>query len=207
MARTDRSDDVQRYLHRLDAALVGVPARTAEEIRAGITEELTSLDGDAARVRIAQLGDPEFIAAEARGETRDDGTPRKSGTESRAYVIVASIAVAVGIYVVPIIGAVVGFPMVWFSRAWRRWEKVVATCIPIVAGVITAIYFVLMAIYSTDGAGSVLPGFGSAPLDDSSTNGLALFFTPLVTVNALFAVALGNLGAGIWLLIRAMRRT
>ena len=63
-------------------------------------EEFAGLDRTAAQERIAQLGDPAFIAAEARSEVAADPAPRKSGLQSRGYIITAGLAVAVGIYVI-----------------------------------------------------------------------------------------------------------
>ena len=205
MPRTDLPDEVRVYLRRLDEALIGVPDDTAAEIRAGIVEELAGLDRAAAQERIAQLGDPAFIAAEARSEVAAGPVPRASGLQSRAYVITASLAVAVGIYVVPVVGAVIGYLMVWFSPAWKRWEKIAATTIPLVAGVVTAAYLVLATTFSTNGTGSLVGGFGAAG-GDGTTGGLAILFTPLVTFNVLVVISIVNVAVGIWLLIRALRR-
>ena len=205
MPRTDLPDESRVYLRRLDEALVGVQADTAAEIRAGIGEELAGLDRTAAQERIAQLGDPAFIAAEARSEVADNPSLRKSGLESRGYIIIASLAVAVGIYVIPLVGAVIGYLMVWFSPAWKRWEKLLATGIPLVAGVVTASYLVLATTFSTDGTGSLVGGFGAAS-GDGTTGGLALLFTPLVTFNVLVVISIVNVAVGVWLLVRALRR-
>lgn len=204
---TDRPADVDRYLQRLDAALTDVPSHTADEIRQGIIEELSSLDAEAARERIEQLGDPEFIAAEARSGAPEITRRRKSGLESRPYIIVASLAVAVGIYIVPVFGAVAGFVMVWVSAAWRRWEKMVATLTPLLAGFLTATFFVLTRIPSGDGGSSLVPGFGVPAAEDFGFPWYAWYFTPIVAVNALFVVSIANLAVGIWLLVRALRRS
>ncbi|MFK4791370.1 hypothetical protein [Microbacterium sp. ZW T5_56] len=54
------------YLRELDRVLVGVDATTAAELRGGIAESLQGLDEAAAATRIAELGDPAFVAASAR---------------------------------------------------------------------------------------------------------------------------------------------
>jgi hypothetical protein len=120
---------------------------------------------------------------------------------------VASLAVGVGIYVVPILGAVAGFVMVWVSAAWQRWEKVVATLTPLLAGFFTATFFVLTRIPSGDGMNSLVPGFGLSGADDFGGPWYALYFTPVVAANALFVVSIANLAVGTWLLIRALRRS
>lgn len=204
---TDRPVEVDRYLQRLDVALAGVPAHTANDIRAGVREELSSLDPDAARERIFQLGDPEFIAAEARGGADESAPRRKPALESRPYIVVASLAVALGIFVVPVVGALVGFVMMWVSPAWKRWEKLVATLIPVGAGFLTATFFVLTRIQAGDGVSSLVPGFGVAAGDEFTGPWYGLYFTPLVAVNALFVVSIANLAVGSWLLVRALRRS
>jgi len=207
MMSTDRPVEVDRYLKRLDNALAGVPPHTADDIRAGVEEELSSLDPDAAHARILQLGDPEFIAAEARGGTPESAPRRKPALESRPYIVVASLAVAFGIYVVPIVGALVGFIMMWVSPAWKRWEKVVATVVPLGAGFLTATFFVLTRISAGDGVSSLVPGYGIGPGDEFSGPWYALYFTPLVAANALFVVSIANIAVGTWLLVRALRRS
>ena len=177
MTGDDRLDEVRRYLSDLDTALQGVPEHTAGDLRAAVEEELASLDADAARDRIAQLGDPAFIAAEARGETRVHTAGRKAGRESRAYVIVAALAIAVGGYIVPVVGALVGYAMVWLSRAWKRWEKVVATSVPVAVGLVTSAF-----LYASGSAG-------------------------FAWWNVLIALSIANLGVAVWLLVRALRRS
>jgi uncharacterized membrane protein len=204
---TDRPVEVDQYLQRLDVALAGVPPHTADDIRTGVAEELSSLDPDTARERIVQLGDPEFIAAEARAGT-DERTPRrKPALESRSYIVVASLAIAFGIYLVPVVGALLGFVMVWASPAWKRWEKVLTTVIPLGAGFLTATFFVLARIPEGDGVSSLVPGFGVAAGDEFTGPWYALYFNPLVTINALFVISIANLAVGIWLLVRALRRS
>ena len=84
-----------------------------------------------ARERIAQLGDPAFIAAEARGETRVNTAERKSGRESRAYVIIAAVAIAVGGYIVPVaVGLVTSaFLFASGSAGFAWWNVLVALSI------------------------------------------------------------------------------
>jgi len=69
MNGTDAAGLREDFLGRLDAAMGSVPHGVANEIRAGIAEELDGLDAEATAARIAQLGDPVQIAREARDET------------------------------------------------------------------------------------------------------------------------------------------
>ena len=67
MMSTDRPVEVDRYLKRLDNALAGVPPHTADDIRAGVEEELSSLDPDAARVvRLAERDQRRYRGRDAR---------------------------------------------------------------------------------------------------------------------------------------------
>lgn len=205
--KAEQPEEVRAYLRELESALVGVPAETADEIRAGIEEELTALGPEAARERIRELGDPVYIAAEARHES--PGAPKaraSSGLDLRTYIVITGLAVAFGIFVVPVVGAIIGFVMMWISPVWKRWEKPVATSIPLLAGALTVAYFGLMRLLSEEGTGSILPGFGAAPYEFSG-DVFELLFTPSVTWNALAMIAIANVGVGIWLLIRALRRS
>ncbi len=135
---------VRSYLSELDKALGEVPGEVAREISEGVAEELAGLDAAAAATRIEELGDPAFIAAEAR--TASETAPRettlaastspappateKPRTEERWFVVVASLLVAVGGVVIPVLGWIAGIVMVWMSKSWRTWEKWVGTVAP-----------------------------------------------------------------------------
>jgi uncharacterized membrane protein len=76
---------VHDYLAELDRALSGVPAEVRQGIVSGVAEELEGLDAAAAESRIKTLGDPAFIAAEARGvrsEAAADGVRSEPGTRA-----------------------------------------------------------------------------------------------------------------------------
>ena len=130
---TDQAPQVVRnYLSRLDAALDGVPADLAGDVRSGIEEELSGLDAATASVRIEELGDPVFIAAEIRDAV--DPVPvaarvetAKPLTATRGFAIAAALLVAIGGIVVPFVGWILGIVWMWMSPVWRRGEKWVAT--------------------------------------------------------------------------------
>ena len=74
---------VRDYLAELDRELAGVPDEIRQGIVAGIAEELEGLGTVAATVRISTLGDPAFIAAEARAGVAPRSTgPPSTGPES-----------------------------------------------------------------------------------------------------------------------------
>lgn len=130
---TDQAPRVVRnYLAELDAALEGVPADLASDVRSGIEEELSGLDAATASVRIEELGDPVFIAAEMRDAVGPApaaalvDTP-KPLTATRGFAIAAALLVAIGGIVVPVVGWIVGIVWMWMSPVWRRGEKWVAT--------------------------------------------------------------------------------
>lgn len=141
VSSTDRIPEVEAFLRQLDAALADVPTGTAREVRQGIAEELTSLPPRQAHERIQQLGDPVAIAAQVRAEV--GSTHFGTGLRSRAYVISASLTVAVGGLLLPLVEWIVGYTLVCLSSAWRRWEKVVVLSVPLAVTMLVAGYFTI----------------------------------------------------------------
>ncbi|WP_298865891.1 hypothetical protein [uncultured Microbacterium sp.] len=134
------------YLARLDDALRSVPYGVAAEIRAGIAEELQSLDANGAAERIAQLGDPAVIAREAMAA--DEYAARRIPapapapaaaaspasvpvSHSRGFAIAAALALSLGAFVLPVVGWFVGVGLVVKSSLWHTWEKAVAILAPL----------------------------------------------------------------------------
>ena len=66
---------VRTYLDQLEATLSGVREDVRHDIVAGIAEELRGLSAADAAARIEALGDPAFIAAEARAEAAAPANP------------------------------------------------------------------------------------------------------------------------------------
>ena len=133
------------YLSQLDAALVGVEPDVRSEILAGIREELDGLDAEAAAARIRTLGDPAFIAAEAKAATpTPERTSPAEPPPGRTLAIVAVLLVIVGAFVIPVIGPLVGLVWISFSAVWTRWEKIAAWLAPIVV----SLTFVLVGAIS-----------------------------------------------------------
>ncbi len=195
MANARTPQVVRSYLSELETALGSVPSDVRHDILAGVREELDGLDATAAAARIEALGDPEFIAAEARAEASapDDSNQRAERTkvgsaEPRWYPVLASLLVAFGGILIPVIGWVVGMGMVWMSKTWKLRDKWIATLTPFVAVGVSVLLFALTSISSDSnglGGGPLMPGL-SPPLWSS----MVLMF-PVVAV------------VGIWLLWRA----
>ncbi|WP_040167173.1 DUF1700 domain-containing protein [Microbacterium gorillae] len=146
---TVTQSETTRYLEQLDIELRGLPPETAAEIRRGVAEELDGLDPDAAHERMITLGDPAFIAASARGELSDsaDATPGRApeGVASMGFAATAVIVMSLGGFVVPVLGWIVGVALVWASPRWRRAEKIVATAVPLGAGLLLKTIVPLLA--------------------------------------------------------------
>lgn len=185
------------YLAQLEESLRPLSAETRREIVAGVREELQGLNDGDARQRIAELGDPEFIAATALAETESDrgagdptsarvplavteaspaaATPREPGW----YPVVAAVTFMFGSFVVPVFGTIVGLGAVWFSKTWTRTEKLIATLAPV-------------AVLVVGGLVSLVSGVGLGGL-----NGWHL---------AVILAICSPLAIGAWLLWRAKRR-
>lgn len=127
---------ITTYLAQLDAELVDLPVDLRRDIVAGVREELHGLDAAAAAVRIQELGDPAFIAAEARSAApvRDPREGAESPSPGQTFSIVAVVVLIAGSLLVPALGALAGLVFVSQARAWSLREKVAAWLLP--AGVV-----------------------------------------------------------------------
>lgn len=177
---------VRGYLAELDAALAEVPGGVRAEIVAGVREELAGLDAVTAAVRIQELGDPAFIAAEARAGVE----PVPVSTEAGWYPVVTAIVMAIGGAVIPVLGWIVGVGMVWASRTWFRWEKWVATLAAPAAGILLA--------------GLIWAFWAPQAPREGAANPLVPVFHDMI-LSAILFVGLINLAVGVWLLWRAKR--
>lgn len=205
MSPSDQPRVVRRYLSELTSALAGVPREIATEIEDGVAEELAGLNASDAATRILELGDPAFIAAEAQANVESDPMmeaptqnsqtysssatqPAEPATETRWFIVVASLLVALGGVVIPVLGWVAGIVMVWMSKKWRTWEKLVGTLIPLglvgllVLGSVAISLFAQPAV-SQPGMSSGFSGWHAVIL--------FVFFSPFI--------------AGMWLLWRGLR--
>jgi uncharacterized membrane protein len=213
MSQRARPQVVRSYLGELESALAGVPADVARDILDGVAEELAGLDSAAAATRIEELGDPTFIAAEARAESGVSGEePRVKSTsaalpatsgppanDAQWYIVLASLLVAFGGIVLPLLGWVFGIAMVWVSKTWRTWEKWTATLAPALIVAVSVLVSSGLRSLSEDQARS--GGFAGPTVGD--------FSVPLL-VDAWWSGLLLMVGltvvVGIWLLWRGLRR-
>ncbi len=174
----DASDPqvVRSYLAQLDSALAGVPADVRRDIVAGVAEELSGLDAAAAASRIEQLGDPAFIAAEARAEARTGSgsqsdasattgmdappatapsspgpgsAPKPPASTQRWYVVVTALLVDFGFFVLPLAGWVLGIMLMWSSPLWNRREKLYITLAPAAAATLFGLIVAIVQFATT----------------------------------------------------------
>lgn len=192
------------FLQRLDTAMSSLPFGIASEIRVGILEELSGLDATATANRIAQLGTPESIAREAR-DAHERAAPvmieRQEKTpidRSRGFAITAALVLGFGGLIVPVIGWFIGVALVWMSRLWGRWEKIVAIATPfIVFGVTVTIGILIRAVRD------------APSVDDSSfAPSMAGFqLSPFDMWHSMFLMTLAIIPiTGLWLLWRLKGR-
>ncbi|WP_344819220.1 HAAS signaling domain-containing protein [Microbacterium soli] len=208
---------VSDYLARLDVALRDVPHGVAAEIRAGIAEELSSLDAEAAEARIAQLGDPGVIAREAMdagayaasmapppaASAPPSSAGRGPASRTRGFAIVAALVLSFGGYIVPLVGWFVGVALVLMSTMWRAWEKTVAILAPVV-------FFAILLLFSLPASVTV----SSGEVHEVSGDGAAEVATPLIPTaydfswsSLVLLLVLVIPASGLWLLWRMRGRT
>ena len=136
---TDTADQlVRQYLARLDLALQGVGAYRRDEILADVREHIqagrSELDPDDAisvRALLAQVGEPEAIAAEA-GVT----PPGSRRWDAWAPWLIIFGPVASGL------GWLAGVLILWQSPTWTTRDKLIATVLPPIG--LAALFFGLV---------------------------------------------------------------
>lgn len=138
------------YLWRLDLEIRDLPHWLATDLRDGIEEELSGLDGDALAERINALGTPEQVAAAARDAAPESHPhipepqivevptpaapmPPRPLPETRGYAIAAVIVLGIGGFAIPFLGWVVGAMLVLTSKMWKTWEKLWGVFFPAAA--------------------------------------------------------------------------
>ncbi|MDO9398123.1 MAG: hypothetical protein Q7T71_16380 [Herbiconiux sp.] len=133
----------RRYLRELDAALAPAPRALRVEILADITSELTGLDDAQTAARIAELGDPRAIAADALAEQQSEPAP-----PSKTYPTVTAIVLTVGWYLAPVLGWIGGLVMIGVGDRWLPAFKRRAILSSIGAGVLAGV--ALLVFRGTD---------------------------------------------------------
>ncbi len=197
------AEPARRHLDRLSDALRNVREPLRGEIWTGVAEELDGLSDSDARGRIAELGEPTFIAREARNAADVGAAPvttstgyttvvieRPPLTSKRGWAIAGAIALGVGGFVVPFVGWLIGVALVTASTMWTRREKSVAVVAPLAVVVVAA--FVTHWIGADRGS-------------DASANPLVPAFYDFAWTGIVGA-ALLNVVAMVWLLVRMGRR-
>jgi hypothetical protein len=129
-----RSASAERYLGELDAALAAAPAPVRIELVADIAGELDGLTDDEARARIAELGDPRAIAADATAQVdsmnpavspalASDSPSTAVPSPSKVYPTVTAVLLTVGWYVAPVLGWIGGLVMIGVGSEWASWVR------------------------------------------------------------------------------------
>lgn len=120
-------DSTVAYLNQLTYAVRDLPREVADGVLFGVREELSGLSETEAIERMAELGDPEFIAASAHAEL-----PAVARTSDPAwYSVLTPLLLVFGGFIVPVLGWVVGLVLLWKSRIWTRRDKLVGTWLPL----------------------------------------------------------------------------
>ena len=182
------------YLTSLRHAVRDLPKPIGDEIVAGVREELRGLDDADARSRIAELGDPQFIAASAREEV----PPKRQ--DAGWYTVLTIVLIAVGGIIVPVVGWFVGIAMLWWSRTWTLRDKLIGTLVlPVVLAV--SLLVGVLASAST-GQESLLSNDGGFPTVEA-INPLVPFGFAHSSIIIAFVIA--PIISSIYLAVRARR--
>ena len=189
---------VTDYLLELSDALADVPRDTRVAIVAGVREELEGLEADEAAERIRSMGDPQFIAASAREDVAGPLEP----AEPQWRAMVAAILVMLGGVVVPFVGWVAGIAVMWTSRAWSTRVKLLATFLPLLAGVQGVVVGSIMSILAAPPVADD-DGFHAPSLDEfDSANPLLPNSYDIAWHSLIIAVPVAVI-VGIWLVVIA----
>lgn len=134
MTTPDSPNDIARtYLAELDAALATAPVGIRTEMVSDIAGELSGLSDTETRARIAELGDPLLIAADATAGSQD---PATVPPPSKTYPTVAAVILTAGWYVAPVLGWIGGLVMIGVGAHWPAAVKRRAILASIIAGLV-----------------------------------------------------------------------
>ena len=166
------------YIRDLERAVRDLPRPIADEIVSGVREELRGLDAAAAAERITELGDPTFIAASARGEL-----PVRA--DQPWYTVLTIVLLAIGGFIVPVLGWLVGLVMLWYSRTWVLRDKIIGTLLlPVVAAIVVGISWVVRVTTPAtvvDGEEAINPLIPAAYDITHSSILATVFIVPVIT--------------------------
>ena len=141
------------YLHELATALSSAPAELRAEIVDDVSARLQGLDDTATAERIAELGDPRAIAADATAEAE---SMAPSPAPSMTYPTIAAVLLAAGWYVVPILGWVAGLLMVAYGSRWAGSVRLRAILSSIAAAIVAGGVFLALRDSSLAFAGLIV---------------------------------------------------
>lgn len=153
-------------------------------------------DRDLAQSILDDLGDPAAIAAESTHRPLETQTAAPF-LRRRSGALVTVLILAIGGFIVPLAGWIVGLVMLWMSKSWTRLDKLTGTL------------FVPLAVATVTGIGALV---WNATTHDSSCSGTGFcapttsdFGYPAHTV-LLTALPVADLAVSIYLLIRFRAR-
>lgn len=129
------------YLKELDTALAASPRAVRDDIVSDIAGELRGLSETDARERIARLGDPRAIAADAVAEQRTEADARPV---TKAYPTVTAVVLTAGWYLVPFFGWVAGLIMIGVGERWTSSVKRTAILASVAGAVVSSAAFILL---------------------------------------------------------------
>lgn len=143
----------RQYVTDLEAALVSAPATVRAEIVADVAGELQSLTDAEARERIAALGDPQRIAADAAAQSASDAPTGAADppAPSTTYATLTAIVLTVGWYVAAL-GWIAGLVMIGLGDRWLPTVKRRAILTSI-AGTVVAV--VALLVFRTTDVGLI----------------------------------------------------
>lgn len=190
------------YLADLERRLASADPAMRAELLAGIREELDGLDPDAASRRMRELGDPARIASEALAATQESAPSHVAAPARRHdpvwYSVVTVLLLAIGGWVIPVLGGVAGLVMLWMSSTWRTVHKVVGT----LAALSSPVLYLLWNVPWSSVTSTVIEGTGTGDVNP------LLPAEPVVNpvgIIVLVGLCLLWLGGHIWLLVAAER--
>jgi len=203
---------IREELFGLDAAAAakrirrfGDPQFIASEARAAGSMAATAAETEAAAPAAVAPAAETAPAASTRSttsgsaatatatETASPASPRTG--EPRWYAVISALVLMFGSFAVPVLGTVAGFVMMWFSSAWTRTEKWIATLIPVAS-------FGIIAL------ASMLPRSVAAPVDpieagggSGGSGGGSDFFAPTMEGFVPGSLAVWHLGVIVLVLV------
>ncbi|MCS5713261.1 hypothetical protein NVV95_01705 [Herbiconiux sp. CPCC 205716] len=133
----------RRYLRELETALASAPAALRAEIVDDVSGELSGLDDARTAERLAALGDPRAIAADALAENRDasDTLP-----VSKTYPTLTAVVLTAGWFVVPVAGWIAGLVMIGIGDRWSAATRRNAILASIGGAVVGALALMLLRV-------------------------------------------------------------